>query len=198
MIHPATELRWISEKLGNGVVATRAIPRGTILWTQCEFDIVLSRPRLAALPDPYKKIAETYGYVDHRGDTILCWDLGRFVNHACVPAMLPVDHHIEICVRDLAPGDELTCDYGSLNYDQHLICHCNHPECRGTIAPEDVLAVGDAWLDSLRDALRVAPEVPQPLVPYLRFPQDWDDFLAGRKALPRSVAFYFSRTGVGA
>lgn len=35
MIHPAMELKHISEEIGYGVVATAFIPAGTITWAPC-------------------------------------------------------------------------------------------------------------------------------------------------------------------
>lgn len=192
MIHPDTELRWISDAVGHGVVATRPIPRGTLVWTLCAFDIVLTPARLRALPEAYQRIAATYGYVDRHGDTVLCWDLGRYVNHACNPSMLSVGHANEVCVRDLAPGDELTCDYGTLNYAQDLACRCGDPQCRGTVTARDALSYGDTWHHRVASALGQAAQVAQPLLPYVRDRAEWDDYLAGRRTVPAPSSFHFA------
>jgi len=34
MIHPHTELRFISEQVGHGVLATQIIPRGTMVYVK--------------------------------------------------------------------------------------------------------------------------------------------------------------------
>jgi uncharacterized protein len=196
MIHPDTELKWINPQVGHGVVATRFIPRGTLLWTQCAFDIVLDATRLAALSQPMRDIATVYGYVDHVGDTILCWDLGRFVNHACLPAMLSLGPHLEVCVRDLQPGDELTCDYGTLNYSHMLTCQCGHPACRGQIRAEDALAFGSQWQQQLEDAVQAAKGVAQPLLPYVRAPQAWHAYLSRQLDLPTPDSYYLDRAAV--
>ena len=44
MIHPDTELRFINREIGFGVVATRLIRRGTIIWVRDELDQVLPPP----------------------------------------------------------------------------------------------------------------------------------------------------------
>lgn len=193
MIHPDTELKWINTQLGHGVFATRFIPKGTLLWTQCAFDIVLDPAKLAALSPSLQAIAMTYGYVDHDGDTILCWDMGRFVNHACRPAMLSLGPHLEICVRDLHPGTELTCDYGTLNYSQVLSCRCGHPDCRGEIRAEDALAFDAQWQQQLEDAVSVGGNVAQPLLQYVREPQVWLAYLAGQLGLPTPDSYYLDR-----
>ena len=38
MIHPHTELRFINDEIGHGVVATQFIPAGTITWVLDELD----------------------------------------------------------------------------------------------------------------------------------------------------------------
>ena len=46
MLHPHTELRHINQALGYGVVATRLIPRGTIIWVLDKLDQTFTRLRL--------------------------------------------------------------------------------------------------------------------------------------------------------
>lgn len=195
MIHPHTELRWINDHVGHGVVATQAIPKGTIIWTQCEFDIVLTPEQLSALSEPYRNIASTYAFVDVQGNTVLCWDNGRFVNHNCNPAMLSLGAHIDICVRDLQPGDELTCDYGILNYGQELHCYCGRADCRGSIRAEDALSLSNTWQARLEAALLAARPLSQPLLPYLTHPQEWEAYLAGTLTLPTPDSYFFERKG---
>jgi hypothetical protein len=83
MLHPDTELRPVSEAVGLGVFATRPIPRGTIVWVLDDLDQRLGSARLAKLGPRYEAALERYGYVDARGGYVLCWDLARWVNHAC-------------------------------------------------------------------------------------------------------------------
>jgi hypothetical protein len=90
MIHPHTELRFISDAIGYGVFATRPIPRGTVGWTLCLFDRIFTPAEAATLPRAYQQVLAKYGYIDAAGDYVLCWDAGRYVNHGCEPAMLGV------------------------------------------------------------------------------------------------------------
>jgi len=198
VIHPDTEVRWINDQVGRGVVATRLIPKGTIVWTQCEFDIVFSPERLEKLPTVFKEIATVYGYVDQVGDTILCWDHGRYVNHSCDPAMLSLGHKIEIAVRDIQPGEELTCDYGTLNYGATLQCMCARPGCRGLITAEDALGFDGAWMAKLREAVSVASQVAQPLVAFVHDVQEWESYLSGDREPPTADHYYFHGSKGGA
>ena len=47
MIHPATELRLVDAETGQGVFATAAIPRGTVVWAHDELDQILTPARVA-------------------------------------------------------------------------------------------------------------------------------------------------------
>ena len=113
MIHPATELRFVSPEIGLGVFAREAIPKGTIVWTLCRLDIVLTPHEAAALPAPYQPILDRYAYTDWEGRVVLCWDHGRYINHSCDPVMVGIGNEIEIAVRDIAAGDQLTCEYAA-------------------------------------------------------------------------------------
>lgn len=190
MIHPDTELRYKDAAVGHAVYATRFIPRGTIVWTLCELDIRLPPARVAVLALAYRAIIDRYAYGDADGDRILCWDHGRYVNHACDPAMVGAGPEVEIAVRDLRPGDELTCDYGTLNLVQALQCRCGAANCRSMIGADDALRV---WpqLDALaRAAVGAAGLVPQPLDPFVREPRRLAEWIAGRAPLPSSRAYH--------
>ncbi|MCG2586479.1 SET domain-containing protein [Massilia sp. TS11] len=198
MIHPDTQLVFINEKVGRGVVATKPIPKGTLVWNRCAFDIVLPPQQVASLPAPYKHIAEVWGYVDDTGDTVLCWDLARFVNHACDPAMLPLGNALEIAVRDIGVGEELTCDYGACNYENAMACSCGAANCRGLVRPTDALAEAARWNDKVRAALDAAPHVAQPLLPYLLDRAEWDGYLDGSRALPDPAIYVYAGKREGA
>lgn len=175
MIHPATELQFVSPEVGYGVFATSFIPRGTIVWTLCDLDRRFTPPERARLAPAYHAYVDKYGYVDFAGDTILCWDFGRYENHSCEPACLAVGPHVDVLVRDLEAGDQLTCEYGLLNLEVELHCRCGTPSCRGVIGPNDALKFGRAWDEAVRRVLPAASRVPQPLRPFVR---DWVAFEA--------------------
>ena len=51
MIHPHTELQFISEKIGYGVIATKFIPKGTITWVLDKLDRIFTPEEVRAM-DP--------------------------------------------------------------------------------------------------------------------------------------------------
>jgi SET domain-containing protein len=165
MIHPHTELRFINAELGFGVFATRFIPCGTLTWVRDKLDRVIPAGRLTRLPPAYRELLDKYTFRDAWGRHILCWDLGRFMNHNCDPTCLGPDTDFEVAVRDIYPGEELTDDYGSLHLQAHesFPCCCGSINCRRRVGPEDAVAQATAWEARWRPALALLSEVAQPL-----------------------------------
>lgn len=186
MIHPDTELCWISPEIGHGVRATRRIPRGTLTWVLCGLDRAFTREQADALGPLYRPLIDRYAYVDHLGRQILCWDAGRHVNHHCDANSRGLGLEAQIAVRDIEAGEELTCDYGECNLDALLHCHCGSPICRGTISAGDIRAYAQAWDSEVGDAVAaaVAGSLAQPLLPYTSQPGELEQMLAGRAPVP--------------
>src|SRR5215471_13473416 len=107
MLHPHTELRFINEQIGYGVVATHFIPRGTVTWVRDDFDQAFSVDQVERMAPLYRDIVAKYCFVDSRGDFILCWDLARYVNHSCDPSCRSAGYDFELAVRDIHPDDLL-------------------------------------------------------------------------------------------
>ena len=169
MIHPHTELRYINPELGFGVFATRFIPRGTLTWVRDDLDQVVPSDRIAALAPVYQALLEKYTFRDASGQYILCWDLGRFMNHSCVPSCLGLEADFEVAVRDIQPGEELTDDYGTLHLQAHesFDCRCGAAGCRGRVGAGDRVAQAAAWEALWGPARTLLGQVPQPLSPVL-------------------------------
>ena len=49
MIHPDTEIQFISEEIGYGVVAKKLIPRGTITWVLDALDRIWTPKEIQAV-----------------------------------------------------------------------------------------------------------------------------------------------------
>jgi hypothetical protein len=169
MIHPHTELRYINRELGFGVFATHRIPKGTLTWVRDDLDQAVDPGRVVALPPAYRALLDKYTFRDTSGRHILCWDLGRFLNHSCAPTCLGPEADFEVAVRDIRPGEELTDDYGTLHLQAHesFTCRCGAAGCRGRVAPGDAVALAAAWEALWRPALALLRHVPQPLGPVL-------------------------------
>jgi SET domain-containing protein len=60
----------------------------------------------------------------------------RCINHSCGPNVYIriFGFHVEFyALREIRPGEELTCNYGETHHDGHLPCSCGAPNCRGRI-----------------------------------------------------------------
>lgn len=163
MVHPDTELRFVSPAIGRGVFATRPIPRGTIVWALDVLDQRFHPSEVAVLPAYAKAQLQKYAYVDARGDHVLCWDHARFFNHSCDANCLSVGYEFELAVRDIAAGEELTDDYGTLNPSEPFPCACGGAGCRGAVLPDDAARIGATWNRLASDAFGLIRTVPQPL-----------------------------------
>src|SRR5262245_27644081 len=147
MMIPGLELRFISDTVGHGVCTTRPIPRGTIIWVLDPLDRRIPETEYASLPERLRSEVDTYGYIEANGDRILCWDLGRYMNHSCDPTGRNVGGLFEIATRDISSGAELTTEYAVLNIDLPGACACGSSQCRGTVGltGNDLAARMDAW-----------------------------------------------------
>jgi len=197
MIHPNTELRFIRPEIGWGVVATRLIPRGTIVWTIDSLDQCFTIEEAAALPPYAQKILDVYAYTDRFGRFVLCWDHGRFVNHSCDANCLSVGYDFELAVRDIAAGEELCDDYGTLTLSEPFPCSCGRPGCRGSVLPGDHVRLAREWNETARGAFFLIPAVAQPLWDVLRN-DDRNDVTAALQnpSLMRPIDIHFAGASV--
>lgn len=167
MIHPDTELRFISPEVGFGVVATKLIPKGTITWAFDSLDQIISPPALEQMDPLQKAYLDKYCYRDHRGDYVLCGDHSRFVNHSFRSSCISTAYDCELAVRDIHPGEELTDDYGYLNPTEPFDC-LPEPGCSRTqVLPDDLLNFHAGWDAQLLKAFACFNEAEQPLLPLL-------------------------------
>lgn len=60
MIHPDSELLFVSPQIGLGVFATRFIPKGTITWVFDPLDQIVSPEKAARMPARLEKQLDIY------------------------------------------------------------------------------------------------------------------------------------------
>jgi hypothetical protein len=136
------------------------------------------------MPPLLRTSVEKYSYFNGRGDRVLCWDHSRFVNHSCNATSLAPGFDLEIAVRDIQEGEEITDDYGLLNLDTSFECACGWEHCRGTIGPEDFEAHAARWDGLAVDAMRHFQRVDQPLWELVHEKDAIQAVLEGRAPLP--------------
>jgi hypothetical protein len=172
MLHPNTELRHVNAQIGYGVFATKPIPKGTITWVRDALDQTFKPEELATFSPEYQEILDKYCFTDRRGQAVLCWDLARYMNHSCAATCLGAGYEFEIAVRDIAAGEELTDDYGTLNLRETFICFCDRPGCRKSIHPDDLTRYWELWDEQLRGSFGHIFKVEQPLSGFLETLRD--------------------------
>lgn len=106
-----------SEIEGLGVFAATPIAAGTEVWRfDRRFDVLVGEAELAQAPEPVRAFFARFAYElpEHPGCMALDADDGRFMNHADAPNLAFRDSGGAHAVRDIAGGEELTCDYRQL------------------------------------------------------------------------------------
>jgi hypothetical protein len=106
-----------------GVMAAAPIAKGTVVW---QFDPGVDHRHpaawLANQPPHVKRHVETYGVLSlDRGVYNIPGDQTLFINHSGTPNLKP-DESIQVngegvvvALRDIAAGEELTIDYGTID-----------------------------------------------------------------------------------
>jgi len=164
VIHPSTQLRYINNQIGFGVFATKFIPKGTIVWALDPLDQIL-HPSVLQEVDPHRKaMIQKYAYRNERGEYVLCWDLGRYVNHSFHANCMGTAYNCEISIRDINPGEQLTDDYGTLNVEEPFKVLKEEGTNREIVYPDDLLNYHKQWDQQVIDALAYFNQVEQPLL----------------------------------
>lgn len=176
MIHPKTELKFISNEIGYGVVATELIPAGTITWALDDLDREFTPSKLKKMNPLYQNILETYCYRNNKGNFVLCWDYGRYVNHSFKSNCISTAYDFEIAIRDIQPGEELTDDYGYLNVSEPFK-GIDEGTRRKTVYPDDLLNHYEAWDKQLLKNFSKIIKVEQPLKSLIT-PKLWNELTA--------------------
>jgi len=167
MIHPHTELRYVNEDKGLGIIATSFIPKGTLTYVKDKLEIEIG-PDDPRLKDPLlNKIIETYSFIDERGIRIVSWDHAKYVNHCCHCNTMSTGYGFEMAIRDIQTGEEITDEYGMFNFTYNLKLKCQKSNCRKTVYSSDLQNYYTEWDKQIKSALHYFNKVSQPLLPIL-------------------------------
>ncbi len=170
MMHPDTALRPVDDLIGLGVFASQPIPKGTVVYVLEPMDLVLPADSPLLCDPLYAQTLDKYAYVMPDGSRVVCWDHGKYVNHACDPNTLSTPYGFEIAVRDIAAGEEITDDYALFNLDRPFSCCCGSPRCRGVVNQSDLETFADDHDQAIQDALRHFDAVEQRMLPLIDRP----------------------------
>lgn len=99
---------------GVGVFAAEFVRAGQPIYRfEPGFDRLISPSDLASMPEPIRRFVDRYTY-PHPADPgllVLDADNGRHMNHSIDPNTNFADAVYGYAIRDIAPGEEITCNY---------------------------------------------------------------------------------------
>lgn len=192
MLHPHTELRFVSPEIGYGIFATQDIPVGTITWVKDELDRVFLESEINAMTESNRENLLKYTYRNRQGDYFFCWDLTRYINHSYNPNSMLTSMDFEIAIKNIKKGEELTNDYGTLNIIEAFKC-ANGPHKREFVRPDDLKRFSVKWDQLINSAMEFQPKVNQPLKRFLTIEQvdTLNDIQAHKIRVPSILENYF-------
>ncbi|KAA3651625.1 MAG: SET domain-containing protein [Bacteroidetes bacterium] len=179
MIHPKTELKFISKEIGYGVVATEFIPAGTITWALDKLDREFSLIEFQSFEPIYQNILDYYTFRNNNGNFVLCWDNGKYVNHSFNSNCLTTAYDFEIAIRDIHVGEQLTDDYGYLNISTPFR-GVDEGTKRKTVYPNDLLKYYKVWDSKLLKPFKKIPLLNQELRELIK-DEVWEEIVAVQK-----------------
>lgn len=193
MIHPDTEVRFISDEIGYGIVATKLIPEGTITWVQDELDQVYTPAQVAEMSPSTQEMIDKFTFRNNQGNFVLCWDTAKYVNHSFNSNCISTAYDFEIAIRDIQPGEELTDDYGYLNVTQAFKAK-NEGVPRTIVYPDDLVNFHEEWDAKLERSFLRLNKVAQPLEMLLpnKIKAVVKQILKGEKELDSILNLYYS------
>jgi uncharacterized protein len=166
MLHPHTEMKYVSAEIGYGIFATQDIPKGTIVWVKDELDRTFTPDEVSQLSGPNLENLLKYTYRDKNGNYFFSWDLTRYVNHSYEPNSMLTSMGFEIAIVDIKKDEEITNDYGTLNIIEAFKC-ANGPHEREHVRPDDLVRFYAKWDELVNSAMDFQAKVEQPLSKFL-------------------------------
>lgn len=126
---------------GRGLLATEAVPAGTIV-IRLSGRLVLTAELRALIEAADARAAPYVDTITVDDGTHLVLPPGtsaHFGNHSCDPTLWHVGPYELSTRRDLAVGDEATVDYATQSGAAGFVmaCHCGTAVCRGRVTSED-------------------------------------------------------------
>lgn len=167
MIHPSTELRFVSPEIGYGVFAKEFIPKGTIVYVKDSLEIEVTPKKYAKLDAYGKSVVDKYSYRDERGYKIVSWDFAKYVNHSCNRNTISTGYGFEIALRDIQADEEITDEYAIFNIESDFKCGCGSENCRKNITTSDFDTMFEKWDEQIKDAMKNYSETDQALEQYI-------------------------------
>jgi hypothetical protein len=122
-----------------GIVASKALAAGTIVWGPCERCAIWSADEFESLSQIERLWLDEFGYRLDDGSVLLVCGSGYLFNHSCDPNVLSDGLDFGIAVREIPRGAEVTIDYRAFRNERNWAFTCN---CRGVLGPHRIVANG--------------------------------------------------------
>lgn len=183
MLLSDVRLSWISEEKGYGLFAQDFIPKGTITFVNDNLDIVIKPKSKKFQSKEYQDLLNKYAYNSPRGELVVCWDFGKYINHCCWSNTLTTGYGFDIAISDIHPGEELTTDYGVIATEHPMTFSCPKENCRKVIDINSFDSCVEYWDSQIKNALTNTKNVDQPLWSFIppEILKRLESYLAGKK-----------------
>lgn len=110
-----------SEIHGLGCFAGEDIKKGQIVWRFDEgIDLIFKESDLKNFPVSFVEFLKMYAYsplVNTEKTYVLCADNARHMNHDENPNLDETPDGLNVALRDIKAGEELTCNYNQFDKD---------------------------------------------------------------------------------
>lgn|SRR3989338_1333744 len=156
-----------AEGKGIGLFAKRFIPKGTIIWSECDRCRIIPAGHFSSLSRGEQEKILYFGVTRKDGSVLAIYDEGRFMNHSCSPNILATGYGFDIVVHDIAEGEELTADYRQfydhIYFQEPLKCACSDSLHTVVFSEKQMDRMAEAWQLRIEEAILLINSVPQPL-----------------------------------
>jgi uncharacterized protein len=122
---------------GVGVFAAEPISKGMPIWRlEPDLDRLIPMERYRSASPVLKELIDRYAYpsADHPGYLVFELDNGRFMNHSDAPNTDFSAPAGGLALRDIAAGEEITCDYSEFYSEFQLLPGAAEPPAAAELA----------------------------------------------------------------
>ncbi len=111
---------------GLGCFTRERIRKGDVVWRfDSRIDLLIPENELKNYPEPIQKFFRMYCYAEFQEGVkymVLCADNSRHMNHSDTPNLGEAGekNELNIALRDIEPGEELTVDYRLFDADSSV------------------------------------------------------------------------------
>jgi len=151
---------------GKGLFAKEFIPKGTIIWFECNNCKKRSPQEIKKLSKKERQWVIDHEIIDEtRLFSNVCDKTILNINHSCNANILDSGKKFDIVVRDIKKGEEATYDYRVFYDPWKMPCHCGEDNCCKMLIYKHPVPkkLRQFWSKKINSALKLVNKVKQPL-----------------------------------